>query len=366
MLNKKTKALVLMSGGLDSMLAARVLMEQGIEVTGVVFVSNFFGAAKARKAAGQLGINLKEVEFKKEHLKMVKNPKHGYGKNMNPCIDCHALMLKIAKSIMEKEGYDFVATGEILGQRPMSQNKEALKTVAKESCLGDLLVRPLSAKLLEESRPEREGKLIRGRLFDIKGRSRDKQKELVERFGIKEYASPGGGCLLTDQEFSQRLIKLFDYWPDCSGDDIELLKNGRVLWFKTQIAADDRQIATNALMVIGRDKEDCENLEKLAKKGDIMVKLKEIVGPLTIVRIFNFQPCLPAGRFSIFNSDLELDIPKELKMSELKLGEEKGEEEILNIAALLTGYYATKARGKKSIIQFTIINMPAGRQVNNF
>ncbi len=349
-----------MSGGLDSMLAAKVLMEQGVEMTGIVFVSNFFGAAKARKAAGQLGINLKEVEFKKEHLKMVKNPKHGYGKNMNPCIDCHALMLRYAKEIMEsscakastyvktsadksedkKEGFDFVATGEILGQRPMSQNKEALKTVAKESCLGDLLVRPLSAKLLEESRPEKEGKLIRGRLFDIKGRSRDKQKELIKKFGIKEYASPGGGCLLTDPEFSQRLLKLFNYWPDCSGDDIELLKNGRIFWLTTRMGADTGRMAANkVLIVIGRDKEDCANLEKLAKKGDIMIKLKEMVGPLTIVRIFNFQ-------FSIFNSDLELDIPEELKMSELKLEEEKSEQEIFNIAALLTGYYATKARGK--------------------
>jgi tRNA U34 2-thiouridine synthase MnmA/TrmU len=356
----KVKALVLMSGGLDSMLAAKVLLEQGVEVTGIVFVSNFFGAAKARKAAEQLGVELKEIEFKKEHLKMVKNPKHGYGKNINPCIDCHALMLRYAKEIMEsscakasndkKEGYDFVATGEILGQRPMSQNKEALKTVAKESGLGDLLVRPLSAKLLEESRPEKEGKLIRGRLLDIKGRSRDRQKDLVEKFGIKEYASPGGGCLLTDPEFSQRLLKLFNHWPDCSGDDIELLKNGRVLWLKKMTAANaGRTAENNVLVVIGRDKEDCENLEKLAKKGDIMIKLKEIVGPTTLIRMSSVD-------FRLSNNELEIDIPNILKMSELKLGEEKSEEEILNIAALLTGYYAAKARGGKPIIKLAIIN----------
>lgn len=337
----KVKALVLMSGGLDSMLSARLLMEQGVEVTGLVFISHFFGAAKARKAAGQLGINLREVDFKKEHLQMVKNPKHGYGKNMNPCIDCHTLMLRYAKEIMEKEGYDFVATGEILGQRPMSQNKDALGIVARESGLGDLLVRPMSAKLLSESRPEREGKITRGKLMDIKGRSRDKQKELVIKFGIKEYASPGGGCLLTDPGFSQRLIKLFDYWSDFSGDDIEILKYGRVYWLSGK--------SGKIVIVVGRDKNDCENLEKLAKKGDVVIKLKDEVGPTTIIR-FKIKDL----RFK--NRDLEIDVPDILKMSELKLGEEKSEEEILNIAALLTGYYATKARGKKSIIQFTIIN----------
>lgn len=328
------RALVLMSGGLDSMLTAKTLMEQGVKVTGLVFVSNFFGAAKARKAAEQLGVQLKEIEFKKEHLDMVKNPKHGYGKNMNPCIDCHAMMLKCAKKILEDEDFDFVATGEILGQRPMSQNSEALKIVERESGLGDLLVRPMSAKLLEESRPEKEGLLIRGKLHAISGRSRKHQKELVKKYKIKEYASPGGGCLLTDPEFSQRLIKLFEYWPECGGDDIELLKNGRVLWIKTRVAAN------NVLIVIGRNKEECENLEKLARKGDVVVELKEEVGPRTVVRSKDLEV---RGE----NSLLEIMVPKILKMSELKLGEEKSEEEILNIAALLTGYHAPKARGRK-------------------
>lgn len=331
------------------MLTARLLLEQGIEVTGIVFISHFFGAKKARRAAEQIGVQLKEIDFKKEHLAMVKNPKYGYGKNMNPCIDCHALMLRHAKVIMEKEGYDFVATGEVLGQRPMSQGRNSLDIVNKESGLNDLLVRPMSAKLLPESRPEKEGKLIRGKLMDIKGRARDRQKELVAKFGIKEYATPGGGCLLTDQEFSQRLIKMLDYWPEGGGDDIELLKNGRIYWLKIQIATNVGRMATNkALIVIGRDKEECENLEKLAEKGDIMVKLIKETGPLTIVRI-------PNSQFPILNN-LEIDIPKELKMSELRLDEEKSIDEVVNIAALLTGYYATKARGKKSIIQFSIIN----------
>lgn len=340
-----------MSGGLDSMLAARTLMEQGIEVTGLVFVSNFFGAAKARKAAYQLGIELKEVNFKKEHLDMVKNPKYGYGKNMNPCIDCHTLMLVHAKKIMEgkshqppfnkggnNERYDFVATGEVLGQRPMSQNRGALDLVNKGSGLDDLLVRPMSAKLLDESRPEKEGLLIRGKLHSIKGRSRERQRELVEKYGIKEYASPGGGCLLTDPAFSERLIKLFDYWPKCEGNDIDILKHGRVRWIKHKNG--------EVIIVIGRNKEECEALEKIAKDKDVLIELKDDVGPTTLIR------GLAIGNLEI--SNLEIDVPDVLKMSGLKLGDEKTDEEILNIAGLLTGHYAPKARGKKSIVQLKI------------
>ncbi|MFH1523272.1 MAG: tRNA 4-thiouridine(8) synthase ThiI [Patescibacteria group bacterium] len=337
---KKSKALVLLSGGLDSMLAARTLMEQGVKVTGLTFISNFFGSKKARKASEQLGIELKEVGFSDEHLKMVKNPKYGYGKNMNPCIDCHALMLRKAKEIMEREGYDFIATGEILGQRPMSQNKEALKIVAEYSGVGDKLVRPMSAKLLDETGPEKEGKVIRGRLHNIRGRSRERQRELVEKYGIKEYASPGGGCLLTDPEFSERLLKMFDCWPDCNGQDVKLLRYGRVFWLKKRMAANEKTNGCEySLIVVGRNKNECEKLENLAKKGDVAMELKDVKGPLTVLRIFNFQ-------FSIFN-DFEVQVPEKLKMSEMKLGEEKSEEEILQIAGILTGWYSPKARGKK-------------------
>ena len=327
-----SKALVLLSGGLDSMLSAKLLMEQGIEVTGLTFTSFFFGAKKARKVVDQLGIELKEVDFSKEHLEMVKNPKYGYGKNMNPCIDCHALMLRHAKKIMEDEGYDFVATGETLGQRPMSQNMDALKTVSEYSGIGDRLVRPLSAKLLEKTRPEIEGKLIRGKLLNISGRSRDRQIELVKKFGIKEYANPGGGCLLTDPEFTQRLIKILDYWPDCTGNDVELLKHGRVFWLK--VKNNER-----VLVIVGRNEDENKMLEKFAKKGDIMVELEEIMGPMTIARLEN-------ANFNILNN-LEIEIPENLKKSELNFGEEKSEDEILHIIGLLTGYYSTKARGKK-------------------
>lgn len=329
------------------MLAARTLMEQGIEVTGVSFKSYFFGTLKGKKVAGQLGIKLMEVDFSDEHLAMVKNPKYGYGKNMNPCIDCHAMMLKKAREIMEnpptpfaKGGkYDFVATGEVLGERPMSQNAEALKIVEKESELAGKLIRPLSAKLLDESDLEKKGLVNRNKLFDISGRSRKRQLELVKKYGIKEFASPGGGCLLTDPEFSEKLLKLFEYWPDSNGNDIELLKWGRVNWLK-----DENE--KNILLVIGRDEKDNVNLEKLAGVGDVIIQPKDENGPTSLIRGIKYKASSIAER--------EVQVLKELKLSELKLGEKKSEEEIINLGLALTGYYATKSRGKK--IKLNIIN----------
>jgi predicted subunit of tRNA(5-methylaminomethyl-2-thiouridylate) methyltransferase len=347
--NIMTKALVLLSGGLDSMLAARVLMEQGVEVTGLSFKSNFFSADRAKKAAGELGIKLIEIDFSDEHLKMVKNPAHGYGKNMNPCVDCHGLMLKKAKEIMEKEKFDFVATGEVLGQRPMSQNKEALKIVEKIAGLEGKLVRPLSAKLLNISEPEKQGKLIRGKLLDISGRSRQRQLELVKKYGIKEYASPGGGCLLTDPEFSEKLLKILGYWPDCASNDIALLKYGRAFWLKDtspQPSPYKGEGEKNILLVIGRDEKDNENLEKLAQKGDVIIQLADENGPTSLLRGIQYNVSSIMER--------EIQVLEELKMSELKLGDSKSQEEIIKLATMLTGYYATKSRGKK--LKLNIIN----------
>lgn len=313
------------------MLAVRILQEQGIEVTGLSFKSHFFGIEKAKLAAQNLGIKLIEADFSAEHLAMVKNPPHGYGKNMNPCIDCHGMMLRKAKAIMEKEGFDFLATGEVLGQRPMSQNKDSLDLVAKISGLDRQIVRPLSAKLLEETEPEKDGLVLRRRLFDISGRSRDRQMELAGKYRLTDYPSPAGGCLLTDPEFSQRLIKLFDAWPETAGDDVELLKNGRIFWL-------NRLSGGKTLLVIGRNKQDNECLEKLAKKADIMIELEE-KGPTALIRNSGIVEMESAS---------EIDIPQELHLSELKLGEEKSGKEIFEIAMLLTGYHAPKARGKKT------------------
>jgi len=347
-----SKALVLLSGGLDSMLAARILMEQGVEVVGLSFKSVFFSTVKAKKSAEQLGINFIEADFTDEHLEMVKNPAYGYGKNMNPCIDCHTLMLKKAKEIMEGKStlppfvkggkYDFVATGEVLGQRPMSQNKQALEIVEKNSGLEGKLVRPLSAKLLNESELEKQGKLIRGKLLDISGRSRHRQLGLVKKYGIKQFSSPAGGCLLTDPEFSEKLLKILEFWPNCDANDIVLLRYGRVFWLKDK---NDK----NVLLIIGRDDKENESLKKSTKKGDIIIELVEENGPTSLIRIKNYQ-------LRITNEIREINIPKELKMGELKIGEEKTDEEIIDLSLFLTGYYATKSRGKKAKLNIIINN----------
>ncbi len=336
------------------MLAAKILMEQGIEVTGVSFKSYFFDTDKARRAAEQLGVKFIEIDFSDEHLKMVKNPKYGYGKNMNPCIDCHAMMLKKAAEYLTplppplkggikspqppfaKGGiydFDFIATGEVLGERPMSQNLEALKIVEKAAGLKGRLVRPLSAKLLDESDPEREGKVDRSRLLDISGRSRKPQFELLKKYDIKEYENPSGGCLLTDRVFSEKLMQMLEYWSECRGSDIELLKYGRIFWLHAEA---ERKV----LLVIGRNEKENQKLEKLAKAGDTLIDLGDEAGPTSLVRS-------KKSKVRIKNESKEINVQTELKMSELKLGEEKSEEEILSVAAILTGYYAAKVRGKK-------------------
>jgi len=351
-----TKALVLFSGGLDSVLAVKLLEKQGIEVRGVCFESCFFGCEKAKISAEEIGLKLparnaslrlrndaggEVINIDKEILEIVKNPPNGYGKNLNPCIDCHSLMARLAGEFAKKNDYNIIATGEVLGQRPFSQNKEALKRV--EKIAGLEILRPLSAKLLPETEYEKNGLVNRGRLLDISGRSRERQLDLVEKYNLKNYATPAGGCLLTDPEFSQRLLKMLEFWNECDSNDIELLKNGRVFWFN--LTRNKKVLA-----VIGRDEKDNNNLEKLVKKGDVMIELKEISGPLTVVRNYKSQD---TNHKQILNSKLQ--ITNKLKMGELRLGEEKSEEEILNIAGLLTGYYSVKARGKKVNLIIKII-----------
>ncbi len=201
------RALALFSGGLDSALAIRVVQEQGIEVIALNFVSHFFGGKneKAENMAKQLGIKLEYVDFKAIHTEIVKNPPSGRGKNINPCIDCHALMFKVAAGLLEKYDAQFLISGEVLGQRPMSQNYNALGRVQKLAEVDDIIVRPLSAKCLPETKPEKEGWIDRAQLLDIQGRSRKRQMAMMEEFGLVEYPSPGGGCLLTDPNYSNRL-----------------------------------------------------------------------------------------------------------------------------------------------------------------
>jgi len=274
MKNKRSEssALVLLSGGLDSILVVKILQEQQVDVTGLTFVSYFFNADLAKKAADKLKVKLEIVDFSDEHLKMVKGPCYGYGKAMNPCIDCHLLMLKKAKKIMKEKGFDFVATGEVLGERPMSQNKSALELIKKESGLKGYLLRPLSAKLLSLTIAEQKGLIDRDKFFDISGRSRKRQMALAKEYKIKEYPTPAGGCLLTDLQFGQRLRELLSHWPSAQGKDIQLLKLGRHFWVE-----DDR-------IIVGRNEQENKQIEKLTQKGDVLIEPKEFAGPTILIR----------------------------------------------------------------------------------
>ncbi len=272
---KKTRVLALLSGGLDSILAIKVLQKQGIDVTGISFVSYFFNSNSAEKAAKKLKIKIKIIDFSDEHLNMVKNPLYGRGKTMNPCIDCHLMMIKKAGDFLKKSDFNFIATGEVLGQRPLSQNKQAMDLIERKSGIKDYLLRPLSAKLLKPTIPEKEGLVNRDDLLDIFGRSRKKQMSLAKKWRIKEYPSPAGGCILTDSNFSEHLKKLFDKWPDCHGNDIQLLKLGRHFW------VEDNKI------VVGRNKEENDKINELKQKGDIIVEPKEFPGPTVLIRSKN-------------------------------------------------------------------------------
>jgi tRNA-uridine 2-sulfurtransferase len=269
---KKYKCLALMSGGLDSMLSAKIMKDRGIDVSPICFQSYFFGPKSAEKACRQIGLKLRVVDFSKEHLKMLKNPKHGRGSAVNPCIDCHMLMLKTAKKIMKKEGYDFVVTGEVLGQRPMSQNSNSLNLIEKESGLKGLIVRPLSTKVLPETIPEKKGMIKREDLYGISGRSRGGQIALAAEFKIKEYASPAGGCILTDKNYAKNLIQLFSLKGKADGNDCILLRTGRIFF------------AGGLLIVVARDKDECQALSNLRRKGDVVLESHNFSGPTVFIR----------------------------------------------------------------------------------
>jgi len=266
------KAIALFSGGLDSLLAAKVVSQQNIEVTCLTFETPFFNAKKAQAAARQVNLPLLVENITAEHLVMLKSPRYGYGKNLNPCIDCHTLMLKTAGKKMEETGADFIITGEVLGQRPMSQGKQSLFVVAKNSGYADYILRPLSALLLEPIKPEMEGKIDRAQLLAISGRGRKLQMQLAADFGIKDYAPPAGGCLLTDVMFTKRLRDLFTHNEDKQLRDIELLKYGRHF-----------RISDNCKIIVGRNSADNDALQSLATKDDHVLFMADFPGPQVII-----------------------------------------------------------------------------------
>ena len=245
-MTEQRKAVALISGGLDSLLAAKVVMEQGVHVEGINFYTGFCveGHTHAIRrqdkekpkrnnalwVAETLGIKLHIVDVSEEYKDVLINPKYGYGANMNPCLDCKIFMVHKAVEWIEKNGFDFIVTGEVIGQRPMSQRKDTLPKVARESGADDLLLRPLCAKNLRPTKPEREGWVNREELYDFSGRSRKPQMALAKRFDIEDYAQPAGGCcFLTDESYAKKLVDLWETRGarEYTLDDVMLLKVGR-------------------------------------------------------------------------------------------------------------------------------------------
>lgn len=266
----KMKAIALVSGGLDSILAAALIKEQGIEAIALAFKTPF---TALKKNPVYRDTQIKEMDISAEFLEMMQKPCYGFGSNMNPCIDCKILMLAKARDYMRQCKAEFVVTGEVLGQRPMSQHKHALLNIAKKSGLEGLLLRPLSAKLLPETIPEKEGWVKRDNLLAFSGRGRKPQMELARKFGIKDYAQPAGGCLLTDPEFSRRLRDLYSH-SRAGLDDVELLKVGRHF-----------RLAEQAKLIVGRNQRENERLAELAKEGDyLFFPGEELAGPTSLGR----------------------------------------------------------------------------------
>lgn len=266
------RALVLLSGGLDSILAIKLMQEQGVEVTAITFKTPFFDAERAKKVTRAFNLPHQVFDITAEHLEIVKDPRHGYGKNMNPCIDCHTLMIKKAGEYAMRNGYGFIVTGEVLGERPMSQNKQSLKIVERQSGFEGYVLRPLSAQHLEITIPEEKGWVDRGKLLDIKGKSRKPQMALANKYHIKDYPTPAGGCLLTDPGFSRRLKKLLEITDRPTLYDLYILKYGRHFIF-------DR-----TRFIVARTGDENEQILFLKKPRDILFKVKSHPGPRGILR----------------------------------------------------------------------------------
>ncbi|MCF7871053.1 MAG: 7-cyano-7-deazaguanine synthase [Candidatus Omnitrophica bacterium] len=274
----KTKAIALLSGGLDSILAAQQVKEEGVEVTALHFNNPFSVSPEGQKKellgkiSNQLGLKLNNEALGKDYLSIIKKPKFGYGKNLNPCIDCRIYMLRKTKQYMKSSGASFIVTGEVLGQRPMSQHHKALFDIEKESGLKEMILRPLSAKLFPETIPEKKGWVERNNLLSISGRSRKIQLQLADKYKIKDYFWAGGGCLLTDSNFCRRLEDIIKI-DQLNLANIELLKVGRHFRFGPSFK-----------FIVGRDEKENQKLDYLKKENDYLFKPIDQAGPTGLGR----------------------------------------------------------------------------------
>ena len=277
---KPIKALALYSGGLDSILACRVIMEQGIAVKALHFITPFTGYNKKGReeevrehARRAYGIDLEVIDIGREYTEVVAHPRHGYGKHFNPCVDCKIFFISRARELMESEGASFLITGEVIGQRPMSQRRDTLHIIEHDSRTQGILLRPLCAQHLRPTIPEQEGLVDRARLLAFTGRGRKDQMALAARYGIKDYPPPAGGCLLADPNIAARLQWMFDNLNDRSFEGMLLTTLGRHF-----------ALGEKTLLVVGRDERDNKRIAELATSADTELELVSIPGPLSLLR----------------------------------------------------------------------------------
>lgn len=282
---KTIKALALFSGGLDSILACRVIMQQGIEVKALHFITPFFGYSKKGREEEvrhsifkRYGITLEIVDVSHDYLRVVKHPQHGYGKHLNPCVDCKIFLFSRAREHLAQEGASFLITGEVLGQRPMSQRRDTLRIIERDSGTAGILLRPLCAKHLKPTIPEERGWVDRDKLLDFQGRGRTPQMNLASQLGIRGYPAPAGGCILTDPNIAPRIRWLFAHVPESTVEDVLLTTIGRSF-----------ALGQKTLLAMGRCEKENEQLERLSRTGDVRIQLTEIPGPLSLLR----GPCTP-------------------------------------------------------------------------
>lgn len=269
---KKRKALALLSGGLDSMLAAKLIIDQGIEVVGLYLESPFGCEEDLETVAKTLGIELKIIRKGMGYVNLVKDPKYGYGKNMNPCIDCRIYMFKIARQIMDKMEADFIITGEVIGQRPMSQRKDAMSLIDRDSAVEEVILRPLSAQFFPPTKMELEGWVDREKLLNLSGRSRTEQFKWAKELKLKGYTAPAGGCLLTDANFTPRLKNFFERTNNPSIVEVRLIRHGRHF-----------DLSDGSHLVIGRNEAENDQMWEITQRevheGNMTYFRPEFSGP---------------------------------------------------------------------------------------
>lgn len=328
---QQRRALGLFSGGLDSILAAKVIQNQGVEVVAINFTSPFFGCSPtvdgepvAARYAERYQIPFRSIPLGEAFLEMLRHPRHGYGSALNPCIDCKTFMLRCARELMAEYQADFVFTGEVVGQRPMSQRLDTLNLINRESGLGGLLLRPLSAKYLKMTVPEAEGWVRRDELPAIRGRGRKDQMRLAAELGVDDYPTPGGGCLLTEESYIPKVKDLLDHQQAPQVRDFHLLRTGRHF-----------RLSERCKLVVGRDSSDNEKVLASIGAGETTLRWADGGGPLVLLVGEADQAAIDlAGRILLRYTKAakgmmgRLSVQKDGRRSELQVVNDLQEEEL--------------------------------------